>query len=276
MGESALLVFSFFMQASIGIMFFMTLGKILHADQEFKKAAYLAAGLSIIGVIASLAHLGKPLAALNSLLNVGSSWLSREVLFSGVFMGIAVLYALVQYLKVENQGIKAALRWAGSGIGLIAVFSMAKLYSTASVPVWQGANTFADFYGTTIAVGALLFLALSFKELQGKDKKILGLIVLAAVVIQAAVAVPYGINLGLGGSAAHASAEILNGLSAAVGLKWLLVLGGAGILLWPTLQQEAKSATGMIYLAGIALVCGQFIGRYIFYAAMVVTNIGLI
>ncbi|AGA68522.1 DMSO reductase anchor subunit [Desulfitobacterium dichloroeliminans LMG P-21439] len=278
MGDMALLVFSFCMQAAIGMMFFMTLSHQLYKGKAFKGAAATAAGLSIVGVLASLAHLGQPLHALNSLLNLGSSWLSREVLFSGLFMGIAVLYALVQWYKSDALALSAGLRWIGSGVGLIAVFSMGKLYTTSSVPVWQGINTFVDFYATTIAVGALLFLVLSLKELQGVDKKVYGFAVLAAVILQAAVAIPYAIALGLGGSAAQASAEILSGMSVMISLKWILVLGGAVVLLWPTLQKSIKTegqSSILIYASLGALICGQFIGRYVFYAGMVASTIGL-
>ncbi|MEL1134574.1 DmsC/YnfH family molybdoenzyme membrane anchor subunit [Desulfitobacterium sp. THU1] len=278
MGDMALLVFSFCMQAAIGMMFFMTLSHQLYKGKAFKGAAVTAAGLSIVGVLASLAHLGQPLHALNSLLNLGSSWLSREVLFSGLFMGVAVAYALVQWFKADASALSAGLRWIGSGVGLIAVFSMGKLYTTASVPVWQGINTFVDFYATTIAVGALLFLVLSLKELQDVDKKVFGLAVLAAVILQAAVAIPYAISLGLGGSAAQASAEILSGMSVMISLKWILVLGGAVVLLWPTLQKSIKAegqSSSLIYASLGALICGQFIGRYVFYAGMVASTIGL-
>ncbi|EHL09160.1 anaerobic dimethyl sulfoxide reductase subunit C (anchor subunit) [Desulfitobacterium sp. LBE] len=277
-GETALLIFSFCMQAAIGIMFFMTLSHQLYKGKVFKGAAATAAGLSVIGVLASLAHLGQPFHALNSLFNLGSSWLSREVLFSGMFMGVAVLYALVQWFKADASALSAGLRWLGSGIGLIAVFSMSKLYTTASVPVWQGINTFVDFYATAIAVGALLFLVVSMKELQNVDKKIFGYLVLAAVIIQAAVAIPYAINLGLGGPAAQASAAILGGMSLIITVKWILVLGGAVILLWPTLQKSAKPETqssSLLYASLAALICGQFIGRYVFYAGMVASTIGL-
>lgn len=256
----------------------MTLSHQLYKGKAFKGAAATAAGLSIVGVLASLAHLGQPLHALNSLLNLGSSWLSREVLFSGLFMGIAVLYALVQWYKSDALALSAGLRWIGSGVGLIAVFSMGKLYTTSSVPVWQGINTFVDFYATTIAVGALLFLVLSLKELQGVDKKVYGFAVLAAVILQAAVAIPYAIALGLGGSAAQASAEILSGMSVMISLKWILVLGGAVVLLWPTLQKSIKTegqSSILIYASLGALICGQFIGRYVFYAGMVASTIGL-
>jgi len=279
MGETALLIFSFCMQASIGVMLFITLGKQLYKDKQFSRAAIASAVLSVIGVIASLAHLGQPLSALNSLANVGSSWLSREVLSAGVFMGIAVLYALVQYFKSDSLSLSTILRWAGSVIGLITVFSMGKLYTTASVPVWHGMNTFVDFYATTIAVGALIFLAIGLKELQNDDKRIFGFIILAAVILQASVAMPYAIGLGLNGMAAQASSEILSRMSTVIGLKWLLILGGAGLLIWPTIQKagttEGKSVSGIIYVAGAALVCGQLIGRYVFYAAMIATSVGL-
>lgn len=278
MGETALLIFSFCMQAAIGMMLFITLSNLLYKGKAFKGAAATAAGLSITGVLASLAHLGQPLHAMNSLLNLGSSWLSREVLFSGLFMGIAVLYALVQWFKADASSLSAGLRYLGSGVGLVAVFSMGKLYTTASVPVWQGINTFVDFYATAIAVGALLFLVVSMKELQNVDKKIFGFIVLGAVILQAAVAIPYAINLGLGGSAAQASAEILGGMSLMITLKWILVLGGAVTLMWPTLQKSIKpeaQSSSLIYASLAALMCGQFIGRYVFYAGMVASTIGL-
>lgn len=279
MAETALLIFSFCMQAAIGVMLFITLGKQRYNDKQFKRAAVTTAALSIIGVLASLAHLGQPLSALNSLSNIGSSWLSREVLLSGIFMGISVVYVLIQYYKPNNQSLNTSLRWTGSVVGLITVFSMGKLYTTTSVPVWHGINTFVDFYATTIAVGALIFLVMGLKELQDVDKKIFGFIVLAAVIIQASVAVPYAIGLGLNGMAAQASAEILRGMSVAIGLKWVLILGGAGLLMWPANQKagttEAKSVAGIIYVAGAALVCGQFIGRYVFYAAMIAPSVGL-
>lgn len=275
MGETSLLIFSICLQAAIGTMIFITIGKQLYKEKVFKKAAFTAAILSIIGVVASLAHLGQPVSFLNSLSNLGSSWLSMEALLSGFFMGIAVLYALALQFKPNSATIDTLLRWAGSIIGLIAVFAMGKVYSTTVVPVWQGMNTFVDFYATTIAVGALLFIVTSLKELEGVSKRIFGFVVLAAVVIQAAVAVPHALALASTGGAAQMSAAILSGMSMAIGLKWLFIIGGAGILIWPASQTEPAGSKGILYAACASLVVGQIIGRYVFYAAMVATNIGI-
>ena len=279
MGEMSLLIFTICLQAAIGTMVFITIGKQLYKDKVFKKAALIAAGLSIVGVIASLLHLGQPMSFMNSLSNLGSSWLSNEALLSGAFMGIAVLYALILYFKPDSGSLDTALRWSGSVIGLVAVFSMAKVYTTTVVPVWQGMNTFVDFFATTIAVGALVFIVASVKELENVDKRIYGFIVLAAVIIQAAVAVPHAIGLGLEGMAAQASAVILSGLGIVIGLKWLLVLSGAALLIWPSSIKPESSASGsaatFIYAAFAFLVVGQIIGRYVFYTALVAMNVGL-
>jgi anaerobic dimethyl sulfoxide reductase subunit C len=279
MGETALIIFTLAFQAAIGTLIFITLGKKLYSDKTFKVSALIAAVLSVIGVIASLMHLGRPLSALNSLSNLGKSWLSNEVFLAGAFMGIAVVYAYVQYFKSENQGLNTAIRWIGSIVGILSVFSMAKVYTLSIVPAWQSANTFVDFFTTTIAVGALIFLVTNFKELKETHIRIVAFSILASVVIQVAVAVPYAFALGQSGMAAQASAAILSSMGMIIGLKWLLILGGAGLLLWPAVQKvaknEAKSSANMIYIAGAALIVGEVIGRYVFYAARVASNVGL-
>lgn len=279
MGEMSLLIFSFALQSAIGIMVFLTLGQFLYENKIFKKAAFTAAGLSVLGVLASLAHLGQPLSAFNALLNIGNSWLSREVLLSGIFMGLAVLYALLVQFKAEAHGLRKAVGCAGSVVGLVDVLAMGKLYTSASVPVWQGLNTYVDFYATAIAVGALLFLVLSYQELKNESNTIYALAVLASVIIQASVAIPATIDLSGGGMAAQASAEILQGMAVVIFFKWILILGGAAILLWSSLAkgQEGKTANpvGVLSLSVLALIGGQLIGRYTFYVSMVVTSIGL-
>ncbi|RJE47273.1 DMSO reductase [Dehalobacter sp. MCB1] len=279
MGEIALLIFSLCLQAAIGTMLCITLGKVFYKDLVFKKAVLVTAILSVIGVLASLIHLGRPLSFLNSLNHLGGSWLSNEAFLAGIFMGITVLYALVLYVKPNNQTYNTVLRYAGSLVGLATVFTMAKVYATTAVPVWQGINTYVDFYATTTAIGVMIFIVAGFKEIKNIDKRLLGIIILASVIIQVTFAVPNAIGLSLNGMAAQASVKILNGMSVAVGLKWLLILGGAGILMWSAAQETdfeaTKSSTGWIYFAGLMLVIGELIGRYVFYAAMMATTVGL-
>lgn len=276
MGETALIIFTFCLQAAIGTLIFTTLEKHFDRDKQFKKATLVGAILSVVGILASFVHLGHPQTAVYTLSNVGKSWLSNEVLLSSIFTGIAVLYAVAQRYKPDHRGLNTGLSWIGSLVGLITVFAMAKVYTTASVPAWSGANTFVDFYATAVAVGVMIFLATSHQELKENHLRIFPYIILATVAIQAAVAVPYAFTLSQKGMAAQESAVILSNMSAVIGLKWLLILGGAGLLLRPTVQKsEVKNVINTVYLAGVALLIGEIIGRYVFYAAMIVSNIGL-
>jgi len=279
MKEFALILFTFCLQAAIGLMLFSVVSKELTRDKKFKVAALASAVLSVVAILASLFHLGRPFAFLNSLANLGSSWLSNEALFAGIFTATAVVYALLLYLKPAKTVVLRIVGWAGSLVGIVTIAAMAKVYTFTVVPVWQSLNTYVEFYATTVAVGGLLFLALSQKELRKEINGLVGLIILGAVFIQAAVASYYAIGLSQAGMAAQSSVEILSGMGMALALKWLLILLGAGILLWPYAsrlgQTNSNLGRGIVYLACIAVVMGQLIGRYIFYAALIVPQIGL-
>ncbi|MFA5537006.1 MAG: DmsC/YnfH family molybdoenzyme membrane anchor subunit [Bacillota bacterium] len=280
MGETNLLIFSICLQAAIGITLFSLLGGLLYRDKQFKTASYLAAFLAVMGILASFTHLGHPLSALNVFGGFGRSWLSNEAILAGIFAGLAVLNAVIVYLKPDDKGLITGITGLGSLLGLVVVFSMAKIYTTASVPAWQGINTYVDFYTTTIALGALLFLAAGFRSLRDANKKVFGYAILVAVAIQAATSIPHILNLNQMGLAAQDSLRVLNSISGLIWVKWVLVLSGAALLLLPAnagkISRKDKSPSKILFVAGMALVVGQIIGRYLFYAALVVMNVGLV
>ncbi|EHL04977.1 hypothetical protein HMPREF0322_04347, partial [Desulfitobacterium hafniense DP7] len=148
-------------------------------------------------------------------------------------------------------------------------------YSSASVPVWQSAATTIEFLAAALSMGAMLFLVLSLKE-AGKMKKIVALTVAAVVAVQVAVVVPYFISLGAGtGTALQASLMILGSLKTAVAIKWLFILAGAGLVLWLAKDELSKSVSGAVAGSAALILVGQVVGRYVFYAAMVVSGVGL-
>lgn len=274
MAELPLILFTLCMQAAIGTMVFMMLAKLMQKNQEYKIAATVAALLSIIGVIASLAHLGSPLKALNSLANIGSSWLSREVLFSGAFMGLTVLYAVILYIKPKLKAVLNTLGWAASIVGLLDVFMMAKVYTWSSVPAWQGTNAFVDFYATMIVLGIAMLFLTSVTKLDNRILGYFGITAVVMVAVQVAFAIPYYVNLGLMGGAAAVSAGILSNLNGLVITQWLLLVLGAGLLLYTKGTNEKTSFT-KYYVTATALSIGLIIGRYLFYAISVASEVGL-
>ena len=275
MDHFALTVFSICIQAAVGMILFVAIGRLSTKNSTFKRAIISAAGLGTAGMVASLLHLGRPLHAINALFQFSTSWLSREIWLTAIFVGLTVVTAVLLYVKPQASGAITGLSATAALVGLIDVFAMAKIYSSASVPVWQSATTTVEFYAAALSVGAMLFFVLSMKE-AGKMKKFVALAVAAVVAIQVAAVVPYFIALGAGTSTAlQASLVILGSLKPALAIKWLFILAGAGLILWLAKDELSKSVSGAVVGGAVLILVGQVIGRYIFYATMVVSGVGL-
>ncbi|SHN75825.1 dimethyl sulfoxide reductase anchor subunit family protein [Desulfitobacterium chlororespirans] len=291
MENLSLILFSICIQAAIGTMSFVALGKSFSKEGQFKSAVLTAAALAVIGLLASLMHLGKPLSALNSLAQFSTSWLSREIWFTGVFTGLTILTAIVTVVKPGAKGAVKALALLAAVVGLADVYMMVSIYNFTSVPAWQHGSIYVEFYAAAISMGAVIFLALSGQE-AAKVKKTASLAVGAAVIVQVAAMVLYYIQLGTSGNAAAGqSLALLNSMSGIMAVKWLFILLGAGVLLFPMSKgnmnvqagqaavEVAATAEGTLsltfYLGAALVVIGQILGRYLFYVIMVINTVGL-
>ncbi len=270
-----LTLFSICMQAAVGIMVFAAIGKLLNKDAIFKNAMMAAAGLGIIAMLASVLHLGRPLSAFMALYQFSSSWLSREIWFTALFVGFTVLAVLLLWVKPQNKGAITGATLAAAVIGLIHIAFMAAVYTTSSVPLWQGTSTFVEFYAAAISMGAILFLFLSIQEAAAM-KKLLAWAVALAVIVQVAAVVPNLISLGSSSSVAILSSlGILNSMATVSVFQWLFILVGAVLVIWAAKDELSSAASNTLLGSAVLLLVGQAVGRYLFFAAMVVTGIGI-
>jgi anaerobic dimethyl sulfoxide reductase subunit C len=271
----ALTIFSICLQAAIGMMAFVAIGRLLIKGTLFKNALITAAGLSIIGMLASLVHLGRPLSALNSLNQFGTSWLSREIWFTAIFLGLTIVTVSLVYVKPKATSMITGLSGVAAVVGLIDVYFMASIYNSSSVPIWNNVTTYVDFFATAITMGAMLFLALSLKEAT-RMRKVLAVIVGMFIAIQVTSAVLFLITSGVSSSAAlQSSLVILAGMKTPTIIKWVFILGGAGLILWVPKDEFSQSIKSTVFSGAALIVIGQVVGRYIFYAIMVVSGVGL-
>ena len=120
-------------------------------------------GLTLVTVLVlsamalSLLHLGSPRRAWRALTNMGTSWLSREILLAVVFLAATVLAAASHYLRSDVQSIALS---ASAVCGLLFVGGMARVYMLRTVPVWNRPSTLLSFLGTSLLLGSLLTIAL--------------------------------------------------------------------------------------------------------------------
>lgn len=291
MQEMALLIFTICTQAAIGMMVFAALAKLVNKDGNFKSVIITSAGLAVVGLLASLLHLGRPIAAINALTQFGSSWLSREIWFTSVFTGVTVLAALSIFLKHSAKNIINVLLAVAAVIGFADIFVMSSIYYFTSVQAWQFSSIFVEFYAAAITMGAVLFIALSGKE-AGNMRKPLTLAIGVAVIYQVIAVNIYYVQLGVNESlAAQKSLSLLNSMGGILALKWFLIVLGSGLLFLQipkvnknatagqTAIEVAATAEGSLnttaYIAAALLIIGQVIGRYLFYAIMVIGTVGL-
>ncbi|MCM3768470.1 DmsC/YnfH family molybdoenzyme membrane anchor subunit [Neobacillus niacini] len=155
MHDMPLVIFTVLSQLAIGG--FVTLWWIDQKSTIQRKTGLLISlSLVVIGgiaVLVSLFHLGHPFAAYRAILNIKVSWLSREVTFYGAFVGLSMLYSWFW--------IKDAASWRGMTgavatiLGILAIFSSAKIYMIPAIPAWNSMTTMFMFFLTSILLGPL-------------------------------------------------------------------------------------------------------------------------
>jgi Fe-S-cluster-containing dehydrogenase component len=111
-----------------------------HAD------TIVALGAALVAFGASVGHLGRPQYAYRAWIGLRHSWLSREVVAFGGFMGLGALYALT-----SSPPVGAAATLAGLG----GVFSSVMVYVVTRRPSWRFRAT-ATRFGLTTLLGALV------------------------------------------------------------------------------------------------------------------------
>lgn len=298
--DLALISFTILVQMSVGSIWVLLMAH-LFARRKYSveaverlsdRALYALIPVIALGFLASLFHLGDPFNAYRAVTNLGSSWLSREILFGVIFAVLAVVYAFLQWRKIGSAGMRIVIAWLAGIDGLVLVYCMSHVYMLTAQPSWNNWTTPISFYATTFLLGALAmgvaFVA-NYNYLQRKEpgcadeqctlmRETLRWIALAAVILLGVELVLLPIYLAQtasGSVAGLASVKLMAG-----SLGWMLILRvvlaflGAGVFAL-FLYQNAMS-TGKEKMVGtvaiIAFLCvlvAEVIGRMLFYAAQV-------
>lgn len=116
-----------------------------------------AAALGLLGLIAAVFHLGRPLYAYRALLGWKTSWLSREIVAFGLFATASSIYVCGACSPLpELASWKSALAFLGfaaSATGVLGVFCSVMIYVDTRRPCWRFATTAARFALTSLLLG---------------------------------------------------------------------------------------------------------------------------
>ncbi len=296
--EWALITFTILAQMSVGA--FLVLGMVhffatrsageAQADQLSDRALLAIWPVLGLGLLASLLHLGNPLNAYRAVLNLGASWLSREIFCGVLFAVVGFAFAVMQWRKIATFQVRNLVAWLGTLIGLALVWSMSNAYMLPTRPTWNVFTTPVSFYTTTLLLGVLAlgaaFVA-NYAYLQRTNPgcaseqctllhTILRWFALASLVLLGVEFVVLPVTVALWSSGpALASAQLLVGSYAAVfGLRLVLVFVGAGVLaifLYQAAQKLGQERVmGMLAIVAFVLVfVAEVLGRFLFYATTI-------
>src|SRR5690606_29995093 len=122
----------------------------------------------VLAVLASFFHLGNPTNAYRAINNIDSSWLSREILLTVLFVGVGGVFALMQLLQIGQFRVRqaiavvAALGWfalaslALLGIELVVIPLYISTLATAGPTGVDSVSVIIDKYGTVFALRLVL------------------------------------------------------------------------------------------------------------------------
>lgn len=160
--EFPLVLFTVLSQAAIGLAMMRAVRTTTgHTGTDPSKEWRMIAALMIAGLIGSFFHLGHPMSAPTALAHLGKAWLSREVLFAGLFMGLAAIAALA-----TGMARCTALAWIGSALGLGVIASAGMTYAPPALPALNNALPTAFFLTSAVVLGAGFGSWFTSEELQ--------------------------------------------------------------------------------------------------------------
>lgn len=270
--EWSLMIFTILTQCAVGIWLYGIVVKKL-LGEDFKKLAAIKASwrpllvvgpLMCVALVISIFHLGSPMQAYASIANLFSSWLSREIVFSCLFL----FFWVISIVKLRRESSGELLSWVTFLLGFVALFSMGSIYYTTPLPAWTTIYTYIGFYATMLVLGGVTytFLLSTAKGFTGGDKLRqifwkLSLLTLGVVLVQ------------LASFSYHFNIYMVEQLVVPAFLHGLcLILGASGFVISAyqgKKNPEGKSYRVMISLSFFVLWVGEFIGRYLFYVVAV-------
>lgn len=230
-------------------------------DPDLKIAALASLALAGISLGASTLHLGRPIHAWRAMRGLRRSWLSREVLTLSLFAGAAGAFAGMLFFGIP--GVWAA-GLATTLTGLAGIMCSARIYIVPARPAWSSGYTIAEFFSTALVLGP------AFVHLVDPNVPAAVLLVSATgAVVQ--LAVQAGKFLWLSQSEMfelRSSSLLLAGRMRSRFVTRLAILIVAGILMPLTATAHWLTGTGFV-----ALLAGEFLGRYLFFVSVVPKNI---
>jgi anaerobic dimethyl sulfoxide reductase subunit C (anchor subunit) len=156
--EWSLIGYSLLVQMAAGLFLFLGFFRLIQPALTDSKTtiSFIAPGMALVGpllalgMLVSLFHLGNPFRAYRAVSNLRSSWLSREILFTGTFFALWLVYFVCEINGIYVRPLIGLTMLAA----ILTVISMAGIYYSTGNRGWNSMNTYAGFLGSVVILGS--------------------------------------------------------------------------------------------------------------------------
>lgn len=293
--ENPLVIFTLLSQASIGafvLSFLATQSGITALDLSATPLVHQ--GLLIVllamqsfGLLMSTIHLGKPMRFYRGFNNLRYSPVSREAATLMVFfsmMGLYFLSLVIPYwfdLAAAGWGtVQTITGWLAAAAGPVSLYFMHRIYRIKARPFWNHWQVLTSFYGTMLALGAVVLVVCVGVPLALLGQPVDGLLRLLMLPLTAGLMLE-GVGLWFharylrrtGGEAEASQVE----QTTTYGKTYLLrnIVIGSVVTIAAGLYISMPSGIGLLaasLLLGLAVMAMAIVGRALFYVLVIPTT----
>jgi Fe-S-cluster-containing dehydrogenase component/DMSO reductase anchor subunit len=239
--------------------------------------AVASLAVALLALAASTLHLGRPLLAWRALLGLRRSWISREILVFGLFVGAASLHAAavaplpapLAPLAAPLRPLAPALGDAAALLGLAGVICSVMLYAVTHRAWWSGPRTALRFLGTTALGGAALLhlVAVVTGARALADGLALAVGIFAAAKLGGELGVLAHLRDHRHGELKRSALLLVTQLRRPLGLRVALALGGGVVAPLAAYHTAGPARVVWAAIALAALLAGELLERRFFFAA---------
>ncbi|GAA5507162.1 DmsC/YnfH family molybdoenzyme membrane anchor subunit [Novipirellula caenicola] len=283
-------------QVSVGMIFVERFAATLawisgHDHSIMATRSILLVALLIGGIglnIASL-HLGQPLRAWRVFLGLKTSWLSREAVVLGKYVGLLTAATALYWLPVVSNYLPQSIQawipaipaWAASLtlvmaiiVGVAGLFSSAMIYIATRRQIWRSSRTLIRFMGTAVVAGAIGVLPMLI--LQGESRFIsVAITMLGLITLASKAAWEWSVHLnpnGRGDAYDRRSRRLVHrSLSRLARSRMLAANAGLGLLCVVAAATFVSpwTAATLAIAAGLIVIGGEIAERLLYFMSVV-------
>lgn len=247
-------------------------------DKMLDGPLFIVVPIMGLALLASLLHLNNLSNVVNAVPNLGSSWLSREVVLAVTFVVLAMIYTFLQWRKIGGDTLRTVIGWITALVGVIQIYAMGMVYMIRTQPAWNTPATPINFFVTALLLGGLaVAVAMMVMHTEAEKqsplfRQVLQGIALGAVIllgIEFLILPIYMAYLATQGPVALESLMLMVGpYFGTLVLRLIVIFIGVGILvtyLSRSLPGRGKAMDALTYSAFVLVFVGEVMGRVLFY-----------